>query len=90
MCRGSGEIEVDMQFLADILDIDVDRPVVRETTALGAAYLAGLQSSVFPSIEAIGTQWRREATFMPKLTGAERDGLCAAWRAAVARGRPVT
>jgi glycerol kinase len=79
-----------MQFLADILDIDVDRPVVRETTALGAAYLAGLQSSVFPSIEAIGTQWRREATFMPKMTGAERDGLYAAWRAAVARVRTVT
>ncbi|MFP6748497.1 MAG: glycerol kinase GlpK [Alphaproteobacteria bacterium] len=79
-----------MRFLADILDLDVDRPVVTETTALGAAYLAGLQSAVFPSIDAIGTQWRREATFTPRMEMVERERLYAAWLAAVARVRTVT
>ncbi len=79
-----------MQFLADILDVTVDRPVVTETTALGAAYLAGLQGSVFPSIADIGTQWQREATFTPQMETGERERLYAAWQAAVARVRTVS
>ncbi|MBT7757487.1 MAG: glycerol kinase, partial [Rhodospirillaceae bacterium] len=78
-----------MQFLADILDVAVDRPVVTETTALGAAYLAGLQQSVFPSTEVIGKHWRREANFVPRMAAGERDRLYAAWLAAVARVRTV-
>ena len=56
-----------MQFLADILDIPIDRPEVTETTALGAAYLAGLHQGVYPSTEAIAPLWRREASFSPRM-----------------------
>ena len=76
-----------MQFLADILDVQVDRPVVAETTALGAAYLAGLQLGFYPSTKAVETQWRREARFTPKMAPAHRDELYSAWLAAVARVR---
>ncbi len=79
-----------MQFLADILDVAVDRPAVTETTALGAAYLAGLKTSVYPSIDVIAGQWRRERGFAPKMPAQERDSLYNAWLAAVDRVRTVT
>ena len=76
-----------MQFLADILDVTVDRPHVIETTALGAAYLAGLQVGLFPSLEAITGQWQREATFTPAMAPDQRNALYTAWQEAVARVR---
>jgi len=87
-----GMVENDwlMQFLADILDVCVDRPAVTETTALGAAYLAGLQTGLYPSIETIASHWRRQASFTPKMAPARRQQLYGAWREAVARVRTVT
>jgi len=79
-----------MQFLSDILDVTVDRPAVTETTALGAAYLAGLQTGVFPSLDAITAQWRRQASFTPGMTAEMRDRLYTVWQAAVARVRTFT
>ena len=49
------------QFLADILDVPVERPVVTETTALGAACLAGLEVGLYPSLEAVATGWQCDA-----------------------------
>ena len=78
-----------MQFLSDILDVTVDRPAITETTALGAAYLAGLQTGVFPSLDAITAQWRRQASFTPSMATEMRDRLYLAWQEAVARVRTV-
>ena len=78
-----------MQFLADILNIPVDRPEVTETTALGAAYLAGLHQGVYPSTEAIAAHWRREANFLPRMATERRDELYSAWATAVSRVRSV-
>ncbi len=86
-----GMVENDwlMQFLADILDVTVDRPAVTETTALGVAYLAGLQTGLYPSTEAIAAQWRRQASFTPNMTADRRRQLYGAWCEAVARVRTV-
>ena len=76
-----------MQFLADILGLPVERPTVTETTALGAAYLAGLRTGFYPSVEAIAAQWRRERLFDPAMARDESDRRYAGWRAAVERVR---
>ena len=74
-----------MQFLADILDAPVDRPVVTETTALGAAYLAGLRHSYFPAPTDMATYWACERRFKPAMAMEARDTLYAGWRDAVRR-----
>ena len=76
-----------MQFLADILDLPVERPVVTETTALGAAYLAGLHAGVFQSTADIGKRWQRDRRFEPNMNADQRDSLYAGWQQAVARVR---
>lgn len=76
-----------LQFLADILDIRVDRPEVPETTALGAAYLAGLQAGFYSSLDDIAAKWRCQAQFQPQMEKSERRRLLAGWDAAVARVR---
>jgi len=76
-----------MQFLADILDLPVERPVVTETTALGAAYLAGLQAGLFKSTADIAKRWQRDRLFEPRMKADQREALYAGWRAAVARVR---
>lgn len=73
------------QALADILGTQVDRPVVTETTALGAAYLAGLQAGVFESLEAVAGQWQCDRSFRPALDEPTRQQRYAGWRQAVAR-----
>jgi glycerol kinase len=73
------------QFLADILDLPVERPVVTETTALGAAYLAGLATGVYPSIDAVSKGWHRERLFEPAMPADLRERLHAGWRRALAR-----
>ena len=70
-------------FLADLLDIVVERPVQTETTALGAAYLAGLQSGMFASLEDIAARWKAERDFEPSMQEAERKLLLADWHEAV-------
>ena len=73
------------QFLADALGLPVTRPRVMETTALGAAYLAGRQAGVFGSPQEFSGLWRAEAEFQPRMAAAEREKLLAGWRAAVKR-----
>ncbi len=75
------------QYLADILDRPVDRPAVTETTALGAACLAGLAVGLYPSTEAIAAAWRRERRFEPAMDAATREARLAGWRDAVSRIR---
>ena len=74
-----------MQFLADTLALPVERPEVTETTALGAAYLAGLASGLWGSLEDIASNWRRERLFEPRMAAAERSRLYDGWRDAVDR-----
>ena len=74
-----------MQFLADILDTTVERPLITETTALGAAYLAGLHTGFYGSLDAIAGQWRRDALFTPAMADGEREARLAGWRDAISR-----
>ena len=74
-----------MQFLADILDIEIVRPAVTETTALGAAMLAGLGIDRFADPAQVGTLWRQDAAWTPAMTPGTRDALYADWQRAVAR-----
>jgi glycerol kinase len=74
-----------MQFLADMLAAPVDRPNVRETTALGAAFLAGWQAGVFAGPEDFAKTWRLERRFEPAMAEAEREKRYKGWREAVAR-----
>ncbi len=74
-----------MQFLADILDAPVDRPVVQETTALGAAYLAGLAAGVCAATEEFAKSWQRERRFEPRMDAAVRARKWAGWQDAVRR-----
>ena len=73
-----------MQRLADILGAPVDRPDVAETTALGAAYLAGLAAGLFPDPEHFADRWRLERRFTPVMGSEERSARLASWRHAVA------
>jgi len=76
-----------MQFLADILDLPVDRPVVTETTALGAAFLAGLGCGLYGSLDDIAGGWRREVRFEPRMAEDQRRRLLVGWDKAVRRVR---
>ena len=64
-----------MQFLADIIDLPVDRPVVRETTALGAAMLALMKSDSTITLDDIASRWQRDAGFTPRMDTALRADL---------------
>ena len=74
-----------MQSVADITGLPVDRPAVLETTALGAAYLAGWQSGFYPDAPAFAKRWRLATRFTPRLPAANRDLRRAGWRDAIAR-----
>ncbi len=76
-----------MQFLADLLAAPVDRPVVAETTALGAAYLAGLAGGVCPAPDAFATGWALERRFTPAMAEGERARKYALWQDCVRRTR---
>jgi glycerol kinase len=73
------------QFLADMLETPVERPRELETTALGAAFLAGLATGVWPNLEAVAATWSRSAEFKPNMAKAERAPLINGWRLAVRR-----
>jgi glycerol kinase len=76
-----------MQFQADILNIPVVRPVNTETTAAGAAYMAGLAVEFWSDTEELTRLWQRERTFEPRMTGAERERLLEGWSRAVERAK---
>jgi glycerol kinase len=79
-----------MQFLADITGACVDRPVVQETTALGAAYLAGLQAGVCPNPEGFAKTWRLDRRFEPRLDASTRERKWAGWQDAVSKARTTS
>jgi glycerol kinase len=72
-----------MQFLADILNAPVDRPKVLETTAVGAAWLAGMRAGVYPDRHGFAQTWARERRFEPKMDAPRRDAKYALWKRAV-------
>ena len=76
-----------VQSLANILGVPVERPEITETTALGVAYLAGLQTGLFPDLEAIAAQWHCERGFNPDMPDNTRDQLYKGWLDAVRRVR---
>jgi glycerol kinase len=84
---GATENDFLCQFQADILGLPILRPRVRETTALGAAYLAGLGAGVWRSPEALHDLWQLDRAFEPAMPPARRDALYAGWRRAVDRAR---
>ena len=84
---GMAASDLTMQFVADILDAPVDRPGVMETTALGAAYLAGYAAGVCPDLPGFAARWRCERRFEPQMDAATRERKWAGWRDAVARTR---
>ena len=73
------------QRLADLTGLAVERPRVTETTALGAAYLAGLGADIFKSEQDIAARWALDRRFKPSMKKAERDRLYAGWRNTVSR-----
>src|SRR5262245_8154316 len=74
-----------MQFLADILACPVDRPTMLETTAVGAAYLAGRTAGVCPDLAGFAKQWRLDRRFEPRMDVGERERKYAGWKQAVRR-----
>ena len=76
-----------MQRLADLTGLTVDRPKITETTALGAAYLAGLAAGVFRDFSEITNAWALDRRFEPGLAKSARDGLYDGWLKAVGRVR---
>jgi glycerol kinase len=77
--------ELLMQFQADVLGVPVVRPVVTETTALGAAFAAGLAVGFFEGLDEVRSLWAEDCRWEPRMDAAEREGLLAGWRRAVER-----
>jgi glycerol kinase len=91
-----GELRVDggaavndlaMQFQADVLGVDVVRPAVIETTALGAAYLAGLQVGYWQGLDDVAGHWREDRRFRPAIDAAKRKELVTGWSRAIERAK---
>ncbi len=72
-----------MQFLADILDIKVERPVNHETTVMGAAYLAGLKEDFFENLRSIEDLWKSDRIFEPNMNKDDRDQMYSEWKKTV-------
>ena len=84
---GAAANDLLMQLQADVLGVAVQRPAVTETTALGAAYLAGLAVDYWSGLDEIAAQWRVDAEFGPGMGEQQRERLYAGWRRAVERSR---
>jgi glycerol kinase len=84
---GAARNDLLMQFQADLVGVPVVRPAVTETTALGAAYLAGLAVGFWSGTDEIASLWQVERRFEPKLAGGRRDALMAEWKRAVERAK---
>lgn len=82
---GASRNELLMQFQSDISNTQVLRPIITETTALGAAYLAGLAVKFWESKEEIATKWAISQSYAPTIENAKREKLCAGWKNAVGR-----
>ncbi len=82
---GMSASDVTMQFLADILASPVDRPQVMETTALGAAYLAGRAAGLCPDLDGFAAHWRLNRRFQPRMDASMREQKYAGWQDAVRR-----
>lgn len=82
---GAAKSDFLMQFQADILNVKVVRPVVSETTSLGAAYLAGLAVGLWRDLDEVRRNWRAEKEFVPRMDPETRERLYRGWRAAVQR-----
>ncbi|MDJ0698995.1 MAG: glycerol kinase GlpK [Woeseiaceae bacterium] len=76
-----------LQFLADILNVRIERPVNVESTVLGAAYLAAYQGGIVDSFDSLGSLWSCDAAFEPQMSGDQREALLAGWARAVGRVR---
>jgi len=74
-----------MQFQADILNREVVRPVVQETTALGAAYAAGLAVGFYSDVEELRAKWKSDRMWKPEMGQADRDRFYRGWKKAVTR-----
>jgi glycerol kinase len=74
-----------MQRLSDLISCTVDRPQIRETTALGAAYLAGLHTGFYPEPDRFAKRWQLERRFMPRMDAALRARKLTAWSTAVGK-----
>ena len=72
-----------MQFVADIIGAQVDRPEILETTAIGAAWLAGMHCGVYPDQETFSSRWASEHRFEPQMSPDDRDQRYARWENAV-------
>ncbi|MBT4078130.1 MAG: glycerol kinase, partial [Gammaproteobacteria bacterium] len=72
------------QMLADILEIEIQLPVITETTALGAAYLAGLQVGLFESTDSLSAMWQKESQYNSGMDSELRNSLLGDWKRAVA------
>lgn len=84
---GASNNDLLMQFQADILGVPVVRPEVTETTALGAAYLAGLAVGFWKDQDEIAQQWKADKRFEPNMSSEQRDPLIAGWQKALERAR---
>jgi glycerol kinase len=84
---GAAANDLLMQFQADLLGVPVVRPKVLETTALGAAYLAGLTVDLWKSRDELASHWKAERRFEPRMSASDRDQKMARWREAVGRSR---
>ncbi|HJV83338.1 glycerol kinase GlpK [Noviherbaspirillum sp.] len=84
---GASRNDLLMQFQADVLGVPVVRPMVTETTALGAAYLAGLRVGFWSSQQEIASLWKMDRCFEPRMADEERQARIATWRRAVERAR---
>jgi glycerol kinase len=76
-----------MQFQADISGVLIRRPRIRETTALGAAYLAGIAVGMWKDTEEIRSRWQCDRTFTPEMEEPKRENLLSLWHKAVGRSR---
>jgi len=74
-----------VQHLSNVLDIEIERPKVLETTALGTALLVGLQAGLYSSLEDARAQWQAERRFAPDMDDAARADLLAGWHKAVSK-----
>ncbi len=84
---GASVMDLLCQFQADLLDVPVRRAAVQETTALGAAFLAGVAESVWDSTAEVNATWKSEASFTPAIDADVRAGRLATWHRAVERSR---
>jgi len=82
---GMVENELLMQFQSDILDREVVRPLVKETTALGAAYAAGLAVGFYAGLDDLRAQWSVDRTWRPQMGAERREKMYAFWKKAVTR-----